>query len=213
MKLSLCCALIAVAACGGQIADTAEPAPAPPNAEPEPTKGAPVDTAPATAAIPPPAPICAAVASLEPAGKIFENGSPTADPNDDVYAAVGDDGTITIVRTSEKRWCDLARAGVVHQNGKQTAFSAAEAGLLNISQTGGTMCSLPGDTQGGGFGGVNKQDGKLVITNRTATLVEGSIEYVDTSAEHATLSFTFSAPICNVPAPTSNVTCCANPDR
>lgn len=76
----------------------------------------------------------------------------------------------------------------------------------------GQAC-LPEDFKGGGFGGTawsgGSARGKVTITSKTDTLVEGTVDVSDFSGKKTT--FTFSAPICASldPQAQQDVTCCS----
>lgn len=154
-----------------------------------------------------------------PAGKLTDvtavSGSFDIDPID-VYATEDEDG-LHIILT------ETANACAYHANKLQSAhlnelaidFPKGDAEFgpgtfkpSSFSQEAGTACFA--EDQFGQIGTAwagGGARGKLTITAKTASLVEGTVDIKDPNGSKTT--FTFRAPICAKAEPTDELTCCA----
>ncbi|MFO0737358.1 MAG: hypothetical protein U0270_15820 [Labilithrix sp.] len=183
----------------------------------------PAEPAPTTAAPPGPE-TCDSLAAkaATPAGKISDvktlKGPFGIEPVD-VYATEDDEG-LHIVLTETANACSYhannLRAQAMNEltltfPKTDKAFGPGSFDAFEGNQEAGVACMAEDATSGsiGTAWSGGSLHGKITITNKTATLVEGTIEVTDVANAH----FTFSAPICTPLAPEARPTCCASPQQ
>lgn len=88
------------------------------------------------------------------------------------------------------------------------AFGVGTFGVAEFSQEAGTVCATEAtDFSIGSAWGGGSARGQLTITNKTATLIEGTITITDGPQS----TFSFRAPICAGLPADAEATCCASP--